>query len=63
VRDFPKLPKSGRMLEYFPHLIETLDLHQYSCAYGFNHLLPCPTMFFFFVIFGGIFGLILNFVI
>jgi hypothetical protein len=63
VRDFPNLPRSGRMFGWFSHPIETLDLHQCRCAHRLNHLLPCPSMFFFFVIFRGIFGLILDFAI
>jgi hypothetical protein len=38
-------------------------LHQYSCAFGLNHLLPCDVMFFFFMIFGCIFSPIFDFVI
>jgi hypothetical protein len=33
-------------------------LHQYNCAFGLNHLLSCTEIFFIFLIFKSIFGLI-----
>jgi hypothetical protein len=62
VGDLPNLPKSGRMFGWFSHLV-TLDSHEYSCAFGLNHLLPRAEICFIFVIFGGIFGLILDLMI
>jgi hypothetical protein len=62
LRVLPDLPKSGRMLGWFSNLV-ALDLHQYRCAFGLNHLIPCAAMFFFFMIFGGIVGSIFDFMI
>jgi hypothetical protein len=54
VRDLPNLTKGGKMFGWLPHLVNSY-LHQYSCAFGLNDLLPRAAMFFIFVIFGGIF--------
>jgi hypothetical protein len=40
------------------HTLETLDLHQYIHLFGLNHLSLCVEMFFNFLIFRYIFGLI-----